>query len=83
MFTGIIEDQGIIKDIVKQSQAARLCIESKLPLHEFTLGDSIAVDGVCLTITSILGKQFFADASPETLSRTTLGSKRKNSTENL
>jgi riboflavin synthase len=83
MFTGIIEDQGIIKDIVKQAQSARMRIETKLPSHEFTLGDSIAVDGVCLTITSILGNQFYADASPETLSRTTLGSKRKNSTVNL
>ena len=54
-----------------------------MPLHEFTLGDSIAVDGVCLTITSVTGQQFVADVSPETLSRTTLGSKRKNSTVNL
>ena len=83
MFTGIIEDQGILKDIIKQAQSARLCIASKLPLHEFTLGDSIAVDGVCLTITSVTGQQFVADVSPETLSRTTLGSKRKNSTVNL
>jgi riboflavin synthase len=83
MFTGIIEDQGIVKNIVKQAQAARLCIESKLPLHEFTLGDSIAVDGVCLTITSLMGKEFIADVSPETLQRTTLGAKRNNSKVNL
>jgi riboflavin synthase len=83
MFTGIIEDQGIIKNIVKQAQAMRLCIESKLPHQEFTLGDSIAVDGVCLTITSLMGKEFIADVSPETLKRTTLGAKRINSMVNL
>jgi len=83
MFTGIIEDQGIIKNIVKQAQAIRLCIESKLPHQELTLGDSIAVDGVCLTITSLMGKEFIADVSPETLKRTTLGAKRKNSMVNL
>ena len=83
MFTGIIEDQGIIKNIVKQAQAIRLCIESKLPHQELTLGDSIAVDGVCLTITSLMGKEFIADVSPETLKRTTLGAKRKNSKVNL
>jgi riboflavin synthase len=83
MFTGIIEDQGIVKNIVKQAQAIRLCIESKLPLHEFTLGDSIAVDGVCLTITSLTGQGFIADVSPETLQRTTLGAKRNNCKVNL
>ena len=83
MFTGIIEDQGIINKIIKQAQSARLCIESNLPLHECALGDSIAVDGVCLTITSLAGKEFFADISPETLSRTTLGAKRQSSRVNL
>jgi len=83
MFTGIIEDQGIIRRIAKQAQAARLSIESKLPLQEFTLGDSIAVDGVCLTVTTLTDKEFIADVSPETLKRTTLGTKRQGSRVNL
>ncbi len=83
MFTGIIEDQGIIIKIAKQAQAARLSIESKLPLQEFTLGDSIAVDGVCLTVTTLTDKEFIADVSPETLKRTTLGAKRQGSRVNL
>ena len=83
MFTGIIEDQGIIIKIAKLAQAARLSIESKLPLQEFTLGDSIAVDGVCLTVTTLTDKEFIADVSPETLKRTTLGAKRQGSRVNL
>jgi riboflavin synthase len=83
MFTGIIEDQGIIIKIAKLAQAARLSIESKLPLQEFTLGDSIAVDGVCLTVTTLTDKEFIADVSPETLKRTTLGTKRQGSRVNL
>jgi len=83
MFTGIIEDQGIIRRIAKQAQAARLSIESKLPLQEFTLGDSIAVDGVCLTVTTLTDKEFIADVSPETLKRTTLGTKRQGTRVNL
>ena len=83
MFTGIIEDQGIIIKIAKLAQAARLSIESKLPLQEFTLGDSIAVDGVCLTVTTLTDKEFIADVSPETLKRTTLGTKRQGTRVNL
>ena len=83
MFTGIIEDQGIIKKIAKLAQAARLSIETKLPLQEFTLGDSIAVDGVCLTVTTLSDKEFIVDVSPETLKRTTLGTKRQDNRVNL
>jgi len=83
MFTGIIEDQGIIKKIAKQAQAAQLTIENKLPSDQLSPGDSIAVDGVCLTVTTLTDKEFIADISPETLKRTTLGSKRQGSRVNL
>ena len=48
MFTGIIEDQGTIKKIMRQGTATRMTIESRFPSQEISLGDSIAVDGACL-----------------------------------
>jgi riboflavin synthase len=83
MFTGIIEVQGIIKKIAKQAQTAQITIKSTLPPDQLSPGDSIAVDGVCLTITSLTGQEFIADVSPETLKRTTLGAKLNNSKVNL
>jgi riboflavin synthase len=83
MFTGIIEVQGIIKKIAKLPQAAQITIESTLPPDQLSPGDSIAVDGVCLTLTTLTDKEFIADISPETLKRTTLGAKRQGSRVNL
>ena len=60
-----------------------MSIETKLPLQEFTLGDSIAIDGVCLTVTTLSDKEFIVDVSPETLKRTTLGTKREGNRVNL
>ncbi|MCX5895931.1 MAG: riboflavin synthase, partial [Proteobacteria bacterium] len=83
MFTGIIEDRGTIHKIARQAQAARMTIQTHLPAHEFALGDSIAVDGVCLTVTRILDTGFTVDISPETLQRTTLGAKHERDSVNL
>ncbi len=73
MFTGIITAIGFISAIERKSGDCRLTINTgKLPLVDVQLGDSIAVNGVCLTAIE-LGKQYFcADVSNETLSRTTL-----------
>jgi riboflavin synthase len=83
MFTGIIEDQGTIKNISRLGKAAQMTIESRLPAQEFSLGDSIAVDGACLTVTELHDSLFTVDISPETLQRTTLGFRRERDLVNL
>ena len=73
MFTGLIEDLGTLRDIRLGSDQARLTVETKLPMAELSLGESIAVNGVCLTVTSFGDGVFAADVSPETLKCSTLG----------
>ncbi len=84
MFTGIILAIGKITAIQKRSGDCRLTIDTgKLPLDTVALGDSIAVNGVCLTVVE-LGTQFFcADVSNESLSKTTLSIARVGSEVNL
>ncbi len=73
MFTGIIEAVGSINQIQTQGDDLRLYIETaKLDLSDVQLGDSIAVNGVCLTATQLPGNGFWADVSKETLDKTTL-----------
>jgi len=73
MFTGIILAVGLISAIERKSGDCRLTIATgKLPLHDVVLGDSIAVNGVCLTAVALGSDYFCADVSNETLSRTTL-----------
>ena len=84
MFTGIILAVGKITVIQKRSGDCRLTINTgKLPLEDVVLGDSIAVNGVCLTVIE-LGQQFFsADVSNESLSKTTLAMAQIGSSVNL
>jgi riboflavin synthase len=72
MFTGLVEAVGEVVDRQATSAGARLRIDSPLS-GELGLGDSVAVNGVCLTVTSIEGAAFRADVGPETLRVTTLG----------
>jgi len=72
MFTGLVEAVGEVVERHTSSGGARLRIESPLAA-ELTPGDSVAVNGVCLTATSIEGTAFRADVGPETLRVTTLG----------
>jgi riboflavin synthase len=73
MFTGIILAVGKISAIERKAGDCRLTIATgKLPLHDVVLGDSIAVNGVCLTAVELGSNHFCADVSNETLSRTTL-----------
>lgn len=73
MFTGIILATGKILAIDRQTDDYRLTVATgKLPMHGVQLGDSIAVDGVCLTAIALAADYFCADVSNETLSRTTL-----------
>ncbi len=75
MFTGIIEATGQISVIQRSGQDARLTIQSDtLDFSDVKLGDSIASNGVCLTVTALSANSFSADVSGETLSRTLFGS---------
>jgi len=74
MFTGIIEAVGTIARFDHQGGDARMMIQSgKLALNDVCLGDSIAVNGVCLTVVELQDSGFLADVSAETLALTTLG----------
>jgi riboflavin synthase len=73
MFTGLIEDLGTVLDLRRGTDAASLNLATALPMNELRLGESIAVNGACLTVTACGGGRFSADISPETLTRTTLG----------
>ncbi len=72
MFTGIIQEIGSVIRIKKSSQSCELRIMVK-SMNSSNIGDSIAVNGVCLTITKIEGRDFSADVVNETLQRTNLG----------
>ena len=73
MFTGIIEGLGTIAAIHPSGQASRLTITSDFDLTGTRVGDSIAVNGVCLTAVTLSDRRFSVDVSPETLARSVLG----------
>ncbi len=77
MFTGLIEALGTIRRRESRAGGVRFEIESERPFEDVELGESIAVDGACLTVVSFAGARFEIDASPETLAKTTLGSRRE------
>lgn len=72
MFTGLIEEIGMLQSIQKGAQDYQLTIEASTVLQDVQLGDSIAVNGVCLTVTSFTGNTFTVDVMPETIKATTL-----------
>lgn len=71
MFTGIIEGSGTLKRITPQGEGKRLLIDTDLDLSSTRIGDSIAVNGACLTAVSLEKQSFAVDMAPETVSRTT------------
>ncbi len=73
MFTGIIEEIGTVKSVISGRTSGVIVIKADTVLNGTKLGDSIAVNGVCLTVTNITGGEFSADVMPETLSRSNLG----------
>jgi len=83
MFTGIIESVGSVLAIKTQRMGVALEIDSGLDLADDKLGDSIAVDGVCLTMTAKEGGRFTALASAETIQRSTLGQLKPGANVNL
>ncbi len=76
MFTGLVEDTGTIASITTRGSGREIGVRTALPLGEVRIGDSIAVDGACLTAERIEGDCFFATCGRETLDKTTLGDVR-------
>ncbi len=83
MFTGIVAGVGLVKKIDNFQGSKKIFIKCPFSLSRVRLGDSIAVDGCCLTVTSKRGQSFSADVSPETLRVTTLGELQVGSQVNL
>lgn len=83
MFTGIIEEVGNVAKIQKQGEFAVLTITGTKIFSDMQLGDSIAVNGVCLTVTEFGRNHFCADVMSETLRRTALGELQPSSPVNL
>ena len=83
MFTGIIEELGTIARIEQGARGARIEIGAEIVTSDIHNGDSIAVNGVCLTALDVSPVSFAADVSPETLERTTLGDLKPSSRVNL
>ena len=83
MFTGIIEGQGTITAIQPSGTGRRLTVTTGFDLTHSRVGDSIAVNGACLTAVEIGSRRFVADVSPETLDRTTFGKSKIGQKVNL
>ena len=83
MFTGIIEELGQIVSIDRLEQGKRLIVSGNIVTGDLENGESVAVNGVCLTALEVTPDSFAADVSPETLSRTTLGDLSVGSRVNL
>jgi riboflavin synthase len=73
MFTGIIEEMGTVKTLRRNAGGARLSISASIVLDHTSLGDSICVNGVCLTVVEMSANDFSADIAVETLKVTNLG----------
>lgn len=83
MFTGIIEEKGSVRSIDFDGDNARIVIKAATVVEDTKAGDSISVNGVCLTALDITPNSFAADVSRETLDRSTLGSLKPGSPVNL
>jgi len=83
MFTGLIETQGIVTRVERGGGGAQIEIYAPEFGRDMALGDSVAVDGACLTIANFARGAFVADVSDETLTKTTLGTARQGTKVNL
>jgi riboflavin synthase len=83
MFTGIIEELGRVRSLERRGEGVRMRVESRVVTEGTRDGDSISVNGVCLTALEVDKDSFAADGSRETLQRSTLGSLRAGSFVNL
>lgn len=83
MFTGIVEEQGIVKNIRKSASSMQLSIQADRILEDIKLGDSISVNGVCLTVITFSQTEFTVDVMPETFHATTTNLLENGSAVNL
>ena len=84
MFSGVVQAIGRVRRLGRGAGGVVLVVEARdFPVDEIASGESVAVDGVCLTVTATSGATFSADVVPETLSRTTLGAARPGTRVNL
>jgi len=83
MFTGLIESVGHVRELKRQGRGGQLVIASSLAREDLQLGESIAVNGACLTVTSWTTDRFIVDVSPETFECSTLGLLRQGQGVNL
>ena len=72
MFTGIIEETGVIRALSMSGHSGEIRIRANKVLEGTKIGDSIAVNGICLTVTSLSADGFTADIMPETVSRSSM-----------
>ena len=83
MFTGIVEELGHVVRLETVEDSARLTVEAPTVTQDVSLGDSVSVNGCCLTVAAVHGSAFTADLMAETLARTTLGSQAPGDPVNL
>ncbi|MEK3977971.1 riboflavin synthase [Psychrobacillus sp. FSL K6-2836] len=83
MFTGIIEELGTVKNVQKSGSSMQLVIRAERILEDIKLGDSIAVNGVCLTVIEFSQSEFTVDVMPETFDATTTNLLNSGSAVNL
>jgi riboflavin synthase len=83
MFTGLVQERGSVTTIVRQETSAQITIKAPQLAPQIKTGDSVSVDGVCLTATSVTADSFTADAMVQTLSVTSLGQIQSGSAVNL
>lgn len=83
MFTGIIEEIGEIAAVKRGAKSCELSVSGDVIFSDLKIGDSVAVNGVCLTASAIEGNIFTADVMPETMHRSGLGALQKGSKVNL
>ena len=83
MFTGIVEEVGSVRTVLPGARAGKICIAARKVLEGTRVGDSIAVNGVCLTVVQLAEDSFTADVMPETLAKTNLSALKPGSAVDL
>jgi len=83
MFTGLVEELGKVRNVVRGPHSIRLTVTASKVLGDVKPGDSIAVDGACLTVVEFGERNFTADIMPETFDRTTLSERKPGDAVNL
>ena len=83
MFTGIVTHRGVVRSLRRRRGAVEIEIEAPTPARELERGDSVAVNGVCLSATDVRRRRFSVNAVPETVARSTIGGLRRREAVNL